>query len=210
MIEVIGEKGIVLVVSAPSGAGKTTICREVLKAFPDLRFSVSCTTRSPRAEEKEGEDYHFISKEEFKNRLNAGDFAEWEENYGNFYGTLKKNIENITEKGCDILLDVDTKGAKNIKEEYPDAVLVFVLPPSVDILKERLKGRGSESEDAFRLRIEKAMSEIKEHEWYDYIIFNDIAAHSIEILKSVYIAEKCRRERLENRINNFCKITGGI
>ncbi len=203
-------KGLLMVVSAPSGAGKTTLCKKLLAEFPDLRFSVSCTTRPARKSEENGRDYHFISTENFTQRRATGEFVEWEEIYGHFYGTLKKDIEDIITQGHDVILDVDTKGARNVKALYPQGIFVFIMPPSVEILKERLKNRGSETDDVIRKRFDKAMEEIRENEWYDYVVFNDIVSDSVNILRSVYIAEKNGTSRLQGRIADFYRITGGI
>ncbi|MBW2599285.1 MAG: guanylate kinase [Deltaproteobacteria bacterium] len=203
-------QGLLIVISAPSGAGKTTICKGLLNEFPDLRFSVSCTTRPPRKGEKDGEDYHFISVKDFKNSIEKNEFVEWEEIYGHFYGTSKKDIEGLIQRGHDVILDIDTKGAGNVKAKYPDGVFVFIMPPSVEVLRERLKKRGSETDDIIKMRFDRAMEEIRENKWYDYVIFNDIIRGSVNIMRSVYIAEKNRRSRLQARINNFYRKTGGI
>jgi guanylate kinase len=202
-------QGLLIVISAPSGAGKTTICKRLLDEFPDLYFSVSCTTRLPRKGEKDGRDYHFISVEKFKNRTGKGEFVEWEEIYGHFYGTLKKEIEDRTGKGHDVILDIDIKGAGNVKSIYPQGVFVFIMPPSVETLKERLKKRGSETDDVMKMRFDRVMEEVRENERYDYVIFNDIINDSVDIMRSIYIAEKNRRSRLQSRINDFYSITGG-
>ncbi|MBW2595240.1 MAG: guanylate kinase [Deltaproteobacteria bacterium] len=203
-------QGLLIVISAPSGAGKTTICKGLLDEFPDLRFSVSCTTRPPRKGEKDGEDYHFISVKDFKGRIEKGEFVEWEEIYGHFYGTSKKDLENLIQKGHDIILDIDTKGAGNVRARYPEGVFVFIMPPSVEILRERLKKRGSETDDIIKMRFDRAMEEMLENEWYDYVIFNDILYNSVDVMRSVYIAEKNRKSRLQARIDNFYRTTGGI
>ncbi len=203
-------QGLLIVISAPSGAGKTTICKGLLNEFPDLRFSVSCTTRSPRKGEKDGEDYHFISVKDFRDSIEKNEFVEWEEIYGNFYGTSKKAVEGLIQKGYDVILDIDIKGAGNVKAKYPESVFVFIMPPSVEILRERLKKRDSETDDIIKMRFDRAMEEIWENEWYDYVIFNDIIGDSVDIMRSVYMAEKNRRSRLQARINNFYQMTGGI
>ena len=202
--------GLLIVISAPSGAGKTTIRKGLMNEFPDLCFSVSCTTRPPRKDEKDGKDYHFISVKDFKGRIEKNEFIEWEEIYGHLYGTLKKDIEDPIQMGCDIILDIDTKGAGNVKARYPEGVFAFIMPPSVEILRERLKNRGSETDDIIKMRFGKAMEEIRENEWYDYVIFNDILSSSVDIMRSIYIAEKNRRSRLQAGINDFYSITGGI
>jgi len=198
-----------MVISAPSGTGKTTLCRKLLDEFPDLHFSVSCTTRPAREGEKEGRDYHFITLEDFKDRVARGEFIEWEELYGHYYGTAKRTIEEMLRKGHDVVLDIDTRGARRVKALYPDAVLVFIMPPSVEILKERLKNRRSETDDIIGIRFNRAMEEIRANEWYDYVVFNDIIPDSVAVLRSIYIAEKNRRPRLQNRIDDFYQMTGG-
>jgi len=195
--------GLLIVVSAPSGTGKTTICKEVMKIVPELRFSISCTTREPRKGEIDGRDYHFISRKEFEERISGGDFIEWAENHGHLYGTLKKDVEGLVTAGYDVLFDVDPRGAKELKSQYNNAVFVFILPPSIDVLKERLKKRGSEENAMMKARFERAAKEIGEVVWYDYAIFNDIIDESVDVLKSIYRAEKNRRERLTKRIKNI-------
>ena len=197
------EKGLIFVISAPSGAGKTTICREFLKVAPRVRFSVSSTTRKPRRGEVEGRDYHFVSEEQFREGIAQGEFIEWEINYGNLYGTSKGHITGFLEEGYDMLFDVDTRGAKNLKTLYPDAVFVFILPPSMDALKERLGKRGSERGEPLAARLERAMQEMAENKRYDYVIFNDTIQASVDILRSIYIAEKNRRIRLDEKIDKL-------
>lgn len=197
------EKGLILVVSAPSGAGKTTICREFLDIAHNVRFSVSSTTRKPRNGETNGNDYHFISEEDFKERIAKGEFVEWEQNYGYLYGTSKVYVEDLLERGYDILFDVDTRGAKNLRSHYPDAVFVFILPPSMTILKKRLEERGSEEGKTLEIRLGRAMEEVKENKRYDYVIFNDSIENSVDILRSIYMAEKNKVVRLKDRLDNF-------
>ncbi|MDI6615102.1 MAG: guanylate kinase [Syntrophaceae bacterium] len=202
-------QGLMMVISAPSGTGKTTLCRKLLDECPDLHFSVSCTTRPAREGEKEGRDYHFITPEEFKERVARDEFIEWEELFGNCYGTAKRTIEEMLMKGRDVVLDIDTRGARRVKTLYPDAVFIFIMPPSVEILKERLKNRRSETDDIIEVRFDRAMEEIRANEWYDYVVFNDIVPDSVAILRSIYVAEKNRRPRLQNRIDDFYRKTGG-
>jgi guanylate kinase len=198
------QPGLLMVVSAPSGAGKTSICREILQLFPDIRFSVSCTTRTPRPDEINGKDYDFISEEEFRERIARGDFIEWVENYGHLYGTSKKTMGAYLEKGCDLILDIEPRGAKAIREHYPGAVFIFILPPSFSELKSRLSIRG-ESTPVMESRLQSSLDEIRESLWYDYIVFNEKLEGAVDQFRSVYIAEKSRRERLTERIEAFFK-----
>jgi len=196
-------KGIYIAVSAPSGAGKTSICKRLMKMFPAVRYSVSYTTRPPRQGEQSGREYVFISDEDFREKIKKGGFVEWAENYGHLYGTSRETMDAFLKQGYDLLFDVDPRGAKALKESYPDGIFVFVLPPSLEVLKKRLKGRGSEPEEALKKRLEKVRDEIKEIFWYDYVVFNERIDEAVDRLRSIYLAEKSRRARLTNRIKNF-------
>lgn len=197
------ESAIYIAVSAPSGAGKTSLCKEVLKMFPDMRYSVSYTTRPPRAGESNGKDYVFVSEPEFRDMIGKGEFVEWAENYGFLYGTPRKAVRECLAQGHDLLLDVDPRGARALKENCPGGIFVFVLPPSPEVLRDRLKKRGSEPEGVVKKRLEKSRDEIQEVFWYDYVIFNERIDEAADRLKSVYLAEKSRRERQMNRINRY-------
>jgi guanylate kinase len=194
--------GLLLVVSAPSGAGKTSICREFLRMFPDVRFSVSCTTRPPRPGEVDGRDYLFISKEEFRARIARGEFVEWVENYGEFYGTAKKTMDAFLAQGSDLILDIEPRGAKAIREHYPNGIFIFILPPSLAELKSRLANRG-ESVAVVERRLRTSLDEIREALWYDYTVFNERLDEAVDRFRAVYIAEKCRRDRLQDRITTL-------
>lgn len=196
-------EGLYIVVSAPSGTGKTSILRQVLKTCPNMRFSISYTTRLPRPDEEDGKDYYFVSEEMFRDRVKQGEFAEWEENFGYLYGTSATTMKAFLEKGFDLILDIEARGAKKLKENFPGGIFVFILPPSLDELKRRLNRRGFENEHAKEIRVNNALDEIREIVWYDYVIFNDRLETAIEALKSIYVAEKSRRERLENKIKDF-------
>ena len=196
-------EGLYIVVSAPSGTGKTSILREVLRMCPNLLFSVSYTTRPRRPGEKDGKDYYFISEEAFKNKLERGEFAEWEENYGYLYGTSSKTMKEFLQKGFDLVLDIDWRGAKTLKENYPGGVFVFILPPSTGELEKRLRGREGESKQNINKRLAKALDEIKEIVWYDYLILNDHLETAVDTLRSIYVAEKSKRERLAYKIKEF-------
>ncbi|HYA13879.1 MAG TPA: guanylate kinase [Syntrophales bacterium] len=199
------QEGLYIVVSAPSGSGKTSILREVLKQCPNIHFSVSYTTRPPRQGEEDGKDYYFVSEEAFRERIARGEFAEWEENYGCLYGTSAKTMKAFLEKGFDLILDLDSRGAKTLKKNYPGGAFVFILPPSIGELKKRLKRREFENEQTVNKRMDKALDEIREIVWYDYIIINDKIKNAIDALRSIYLAEKSRRERLMNKIKDFIK-----
>jgi len=196
--------GLLIVLSAPSGAGKTTICREILRMFPDVRFSVSTTTRPPRPGEVDGKDYHFVSKEEFRERIDRGEFIEWVENYGQLYGTSKKTMDAFLERGHDLILDIEPRGAKAIREHYPRGVFILILPPSLDELKSRLAKRG-ESVAVMECRLRTALDEIRAALWYDYVIFNERLDEAVDRFRAVYIAEKCRRDRHSERITAFLR-----
>jgi guanylate kinase len=191
------KRGSLFVISAPSGAGKTTLCQKLREIIPDLKFSVSYTTRKPRDGEINDVHYTFIDEDEFRSMAAEGDFIEWAEVHGNFYGTSKKRIEDAINNGFDIMLDIDVKGAKQIKEHFSESVLIFVLPPSMDILKERLVGRMSESEDFIKKRLKNALDETKEYKNYDYVIINDMLDDALKDMSAVIIAERVRTSKIE-------------
>jgi len=196
-------RGIFIVVSAPSGTGKSTLCQRMLQACPELKFSVSYTSRPPRTNEVDGKDYHFISRREFKTRIENGEFVEWVENYGNLYGSSRKTMESFLNNGTDLLLDIEPRGAKNIKRKFRGGVYVFILPPSRDELLKRLEGRGCETDKVIHDRFEQAESELKEVSWYDYIIINKDLDIAVDQLISIYKAEKCKKTRLRSEIRKF-------
>lgn len=185
-------KGILYVISAPSGAGKSTLCRELLDIFPELRHSVSFTTRKPRIGEIEGKDYFFISREDFMQMVDDGGFAEWAEVHGNFYGTAIKTLRECCESGVDLILDIDCQGAAQLKKKQVDGVNIFILPPSFRELRRRLEGRNTDPPDVIARRIENAVAEIRESKWYDYVVVNDVFSRAVEDLKSIVEAERCR------------------
>jgi len=203
-------RGFLMVVSAPSGTGKTTLCKRLLKVNPELRFSISYTTRPQRAREVDGRDYHFISEAIFGEKRRQGEFVETEEIFNNLYGTSGRDIESCLAAGQNMLFDVDTRGAKSIKKVYPEGVFVFILPPSLDVLKERLTRRGSEDEATMSIRLKRACDEIHENDWYDYVIINDMISSSFKALESIYIAEKSRRFRQLEMIKRVLQLKGGM
>ncbi len=193
------ERGLLIVISAPSGTGKTTLTRMLLKEFPNIEFSISFTTRKPRPGEVNGKDYWFISREEFLKRIEEGDFLEWAEVYGNLYGTSKSQVLKALNEGKDVLLDIDTQGALQVKENFPEAVLIFILPPSLEELERRLRNRGTDPEEVIEKRLKVAREEIKRAKFYDYIVVNDVLEVAYNKLKSIISAEKCKTKRfLEN------------
>ena len=197
-----------IVISAPSGTGKTTMYRNLLASERDLKFSVSCTTRPARPGEVDGKDYYFMSDQSFREMIERGEFVEWVEHFGNLYGTTRKTIESCRTRGCNLVIDVEHRGARKIKETYSDGVFIFVLPPSIEELKKRLVKRGFDSEAAIRERLNNAYEEIKEAVWYDYVIFNDRLDGAVEQLRAIYLAEKSRRERQWQRIIDFLSEAG--
>jgi guanylate kinase len=162
-----------LVISAPSGAGKTTIVKEVLRQYPSFKFSISATTREMRPGETNGKDYFFLSKPEFEERVANDELVEYEEIYSNYYGTLKSEIEKALSRGENIVFDVDVKGGLSIKKKFPEAVTIFIRPPSFEVLKERLEKRGSETADQIESRLRRVTMELEKGALYDYIIIND-------------------------------------
>ncbi len=189
-----GEKGgLVFVISAPSGTGKTTLVRRVMERVKGLRFSVSYTTRSPRANEREGEDYYFVSPAIFQKMIEKGEFLEWAEVLGNRYGTAVSGIERLASKGIDLILDIDTQGAKKVMEKVEQAVLIYILPPSLETLRERLVKRGLDSPEMIEFRLASARGDMEEAHWYQYVIVNERIEDAIEKLKAIIIAERCRR-----------------
>ncbi len=167
------EKGRIFIVSAPSGAGKTTLCRRLRDRFPDLRYSVSHTTRPPRPGETDGVDYYFISKEEFLAGVDSGRWAEWAVVHGNYYGTSVNFLTRCIRNGLDVLMDIDVQGGKQIMDKFPEAVGVFIMPPSMEVLEQRLIKRGQDKAESIQTRIVNAEQEIAEKEIYRYIIVND-------------------------------------
>lgn len=191
------KRGNLFVVSAPSGAGKTTLCQKVREMMPDVKFSVSYTTRLPREGEVNDIHYSFIDEEEFRSMISEGEFVEWAEVHGNFYGTSKKRVEEIINSGFDVLLDIDVQGAKKIKDQFPHSVLIFVLPPSMKALKERLSKRETEPVEIMKVRLRNAIDEIKEFINYDYVIINDILDEAVKDLSCIIKAERLRAIKID-------------
>ena len=189
-------RGTLFVVSAPSGAGKTTLCREVRMRVSDLAYSVSYTTRPPRAGEVDGTDFHFVSEARYRELRERGEFAEWAEVHGNYYGTSASAIDKALAAGRDVLLDIDTQGAAQLRARYPEAVLGFIVAPSLAELEQRLRERRSDPDTEIQRRLARAQEEIALWKEYDYLIVNRDVKEAIEQLASVIQAERCRISRL--------------
>jgi guanylate kinase len=187
--------GLLLVLSGPSGAGKGTLCRALIKDIPQLSFSISATTRAPRCGEIDGKDYYFISHQSFQEMLAGDELLEWAEVYGNYYGTPKKAVLEALALGKDIILEIDIQGALKIKSIYPQAVFVFIIPPSLQELEKRITDRGKDSEEAIRHRLSCAEDELHYVSEYDYVVVNDQLPRALEKLQAIIIAEKCRPQR---------------
>lgn len=204
------ERGNLIVVSAPSGAGKSSLVKAVLSRVERLRYSVSCTTRPPRSYERDGSDYHFISEEEFHRMAEGGEFLEWASVHGHLYGTPRRFILESLEAGFDVILDIDVQGADQIRRHMPDAVTVFILPPSEQILKQRLMGRGSESAEAIRRRLGAASREVLRWPDFKYVIVNDQLERAVAALEAIIVAERCRPSRQIQKIKSIVETFGGI
>lgn len=177
-----GRRGCRFILSAPSGAGKTTLCRALMRQFPDIRYSISYTTRAPRAGERDGIDYHFISPAAFQAGLDRGAWAEWAEVHGNQYGTSAEFLEHTVSAGEDVLLDIDVQGARQILERFPDSVTIFIMPPSLAVLKERLGARGTDTPETIERRLTNAAGEISQRHLYRHVIVNDRLEQAISEL----------------------------
>lgn len=187
------EGGLIFIISAPSGTGKTTLLKRLIEELPGLRFSVSYTTRPPRKNEREGEDYHFVSSAVFQKMVERDEFLEWAEVLGNRYGTPKADIHALRSEGVDLILDIDTQGAKKVIEKVDHAVLIFILPPSLKDLEDRLGKRGLDSPEVVRLRLASARKEMEEARWYHHMIANEKVDEALERLKTIIISERRRR-----------------
>lgn len=197
------KKGLLLVISGPSGAGKGTIYNEVLKRQSSLRKSISVTTRRPRVGEVEGVHYYFRSVEQFEEMKKNGEFLETAEVYNNFYGTPKAPIMDILERGDDVIFEIDICGAMQIKSIYPESVLIFIMPPSFETLEKRLRGRNSDDEDVILRRLGAAKKELASYVDFDYFVVNDDLETSVDKVVSIIIAERCRNIRNINIVENI-------
>jgi guanylate kinase len=192
----IERRGVLFVVSAPSGAGKTTLCKELVASVPDVYPSVSYTTRKPRPGEVHGRDYYFVDEPAFQDMVERNDFAESARVYDHFYGTPRQALTDMMEKGLDVLLEIDTQGAMQIKKKFSDGVYIYILPPSIDALRARLVQRGDAPEDIQR-RMQKARQEILNYREYDYIVRNEDLKRASQELQAIVHAERARMKRVD-------------
>ena len=192
------QKGLLIVISGASGTGKGTVCKKLLAENPNIFYSISATTRKPRAGETDGVEYYFVTVDEFKNWIAEEKFLEYAEVYGNFYGTPIHKIEERLNRGEDVLLEIDIQGALNVMKKRPDGVYIFLLPPSLEELKNRIQGRGTESQETFERRFKAAFGEIETGKKYQYVVVNDTVDAAVSKIEAILAAERCKVNRNEN------------
>lgn len=198
----------VFIISAPSGSGKSTLVGRLLRTVPRLIFSVSYTTRQPRGAEREGQSYHFIAREEFESRIGRGEFLEYAEVFGNYYGTHCSVLDRAAAEGADVVLDIDVQGAAQLKDRIPDAVSIFILAPSRGILEQRLRARGEDNDSVIQRRLLDAAGEIRGYHAYDFVLVNRDVEETAADLASIVRAERCRRVRMETQIRPILETFG--
>ena len=191
-------KGNIIILSAPSGTGKTTILKKVLPEFGTIGVSISHTTRSPRTDEQDGVNYHFVSKETFLSLIDQGDFIEWAKVHGNYYGTSVRAVLQLQEKGQDVVLDIDIQGARQVREKLPESSSIFIIPPSWEEQEKRLRGRGTDSEETITLRLNNARKELSDIDLYDYVVVNDTIDDAATMFKAIILALRAKQRRLAN------------
>ncbi len=194
---------LVFIISAPSGSGKSTLVKRLMESDPHLAFSTSVTTRQPRTGEVDGESYHFISVEKFLSLKDSGELLEWAEVFGNYYGTARSVLDKARDRNQDLILDIDVQGAAQLREKLPEAVTVFILPPSRKELEARLRNRSSDPDEVIERRLRDASREVRNYEQYDYVLVNDQLEASFEKLRGILLAERCRKYRVEELIKSI-------
>lgn len=197
------KQGILIVLSGPSGAGKGTICQELLRSYPELNYSISATTRPPRVGEQNGVNYWFISREEFQKMIKNDQLLEWAEVYGNFYGTPCHHIAELLNSGRDVVLEIDRQGATQIKKKFPQGVCIYITPPSLDELAKRIHKRGTDSLENIKTRLSSANDELTYVYNYDYVVVNDEVQNATKKIAAIIIAEKCQIARNSNTIESI-------
>ena len=195
--------GTLYIVSAPSGAGKTSLVKALIEAMPQIRVSVSHTTRAMRPGEADGINYHFISHESFLERLERQEFLEYAEVFGNLYGTSQRWLENVLAEGYDLILEIDWQGAQQVRRLLPQARSIFILPPSQESLRQRLTNRGQDSDDIIERRMQEAVSEMSHYAEYDYLVINDDFAHALEDLKAIFRANQLHQNAQQQRFDSL-------
>jgi guanylate kinase len=204
------ERGKVFIVSAPSGAGKSTLVKGLLQLVPNLVFSVSYTTRKPRGQELTGREYHFIDRMVFEKMIEEDKFVEYAKVFDHYYGTARESLEDVVEKGKDILLDIDTSGAAQVRKKIPEVVSIFIMPPSYEVLRKRLEHRKQDNPETIQKRLQwAAEKEIYQYENYDYVIINDDFSQAMESMRSIVLAERCRKGHMTHRIQSIIQTFGG-
>jgi guanylate kinase len=193
----LGVRGLLFIVSAPSGAGKTTLVEKLVQVLPNLRMSRSYTSRAARAGERDGVDYHFISPEDFQRRINASEFLEWADVFGNYYGTALADVERMLAGGQDVVLVIDVQGARQVKARGVDHTAIFVMPPSFEVLEKRLRGRSQDSEEQMQRRLDTARGEASSYVDYDYVVVNDELQATVVRLQEIIAAERSRTHRMK-------------
>jgi guanylate kinase len=201
--------GQLFIISAPSGGGKSTIVAALMERVEMLGYSISHTSRPPRGKEKNGIDYYFVGRDGFSEMIDEGLFLEWAEVYGDLYGTSKTSVEEKTSRGLDVILDVDSQGAKNIKKRFSDSILIYLLPPSMQALEKRLRDRGTEDNATMQKRLAKAEKEIADCLWYDHIIINDQLERAIDEVRAVILSERTKTSRIANMVTRLFGKAGG-
>ena len=194
-------RGLLIVVSGASGTGKGTVCKKILEDLPAVAYSISATTRAPRPGEVDGKEYYFISRDEFKAWIDDGKFLEFAEVYGNYYGTPLNKIEERLKCGEDILLEIDVQGALNVKRKMPEGIYIFLLPPSLEELRRRIEGRGTETPESLKRRLANAVAEIQIGREYDYAVVNDSVDNAAAQIKAILAAERCKVARNLDKFN---------